>query len=251
MRWWIVLLAGLSWPFAYAVKLGQVGPILFLLFAIGWRWLDDPIRLGRERGARHGDQAPAGDHLRLGAPDPALGGGRGRVRSSWRFSPSPRPCWPGVERLVRLPDACPDRSATRSRPSTTSRPARSPTSWACRPSSRSLLQLACTVAGRRGRRRGRPVGHRRGLLPRRGHREPAALADPVGPLRDAPAPAGRLPAAPPAAGGRCSIPLGDRGAARSGSRRRSSTRSSFAVALVATLGVGVARTPGRRPRGSA
>ena len=46
MRWWIVLLAGLSWPFAYAVKLGQVGPLLFLLFAIGWRWLDDPIRLG-------------------------------------------------------------------------------------------------------------------------------------------------------------------------------------------------------------
>ena len=37
---------GLSWPFVYAVKLGQVGPILFLLFAIGWRWLDDPIRLG-------------------------------------------------------------------------------------------------------------------------------------------------------------------------------------------------------------
>ena len=46
VRWWIVLLAGLSWPFAYAVKLGQVGPILFLLFAIGWRWLDDPIRVG-------------------------------------------------------------------------------------------------------------------------------------------------------------------------------------------------------------
>jgi len=46
VRWWIVLLAGLSWPFAYAVKLGQVGPVLFLLFAIGWRWLDDPVRLG-------------------------------------------------------------------------------------------------------------------------------------------------------------------------------------------------------------
>lgn len=46
IRWWIVLLAGLSWPLAYAIKLGQVGPILFLLFAIGWRWLDDPIRVG-------------------------------------------------------------------------------------------------------------------------------------------------------------------------------------------------------------
>ena len=37
VRWWIVLLAGLSWPFAYAIKLGQVGPLLFLTFAIGWR----------------------------------------------------------------------------------------------------------------------------------------------------------------------------------------------------------------------
>lgn len=46
VRWLIVLLAGLSWPFAYAVKLGQVGPILFLLFAVGWRWMDRPVRLG-------------------------------------------------------------------------------------------------------------------------------------------------------------------------------------------------------------
>jgi Glycosyltransferase family 87 len=46
VRWWIVLLAGLSWPFVYAVKLGQVGPLLFLAFAVGWRWLDDPARLG-------------------------------------------------------------------------------------------------------------------------------------------------------------------------------------------------------------
>lgn len=46
VRWWLILLAGLSWPFAYAVKLGQVGPILFLLFAIGWRWLDAPRRVG-------------------------------------------------------------------------------------------------------------------------------------------------------------------------------------------------------------
>ena len=46
VRWWIVLLAGLSFPFVYAVKLGQVGPILFLAFAVGWRGIDDPIRLG-------------------------------------------------------------------------------------------------------------------------------------------------------------------------------------------------------------
>ncbi|MGH2476766.1 MAG: glycosyltransferase family 87 protein, partial [Candidatus Limnocylindrales bacterium] len=46
VRWWILLLAGWSFPFVYAVKLGQVGPILFGLFAIGWRWLDEPLRLG-------------------------------------------------------------------------------------------------------------------------------------------------------------------------------------------------------------
>jgi alpha-1,2-mannosyltransferase len=46
VRWWILLLAGLSFPFVYAIKLGQVGPILFLAFAVGWRGIDDPIRLG-------------------------------------------------------------------------------------------------------------------------------------------------------------------------------------------------------------
>ena len=45
-RWLIVLLAGLSWPFLYNVKLGQVGPLLFLLFAVGWRNLDRPVILG-------------------------------------------------------------------------------------------------------------------------------------------------------------------------------------------------------------
>jgi alpha-1,2-mannosyltransferase len=51
IRWAIVLLAGLSWPFAYAIKLGQVGPLLFLLFAIGWRWLDDPRAVGGSAAA--------------------------------------------------------------------------------------------------------------------------------------------------------------------------------------------------------
>jgi len=46
VRWGTLLLAGLSWPVAYALKLGQVGPLLFLLFALGWRWLDVPVRLG-------------------------------------------------------------------------------------------------------------------------------------------------------------------------------------------------------------
>ncbi|MFI5258677.1 MAG: glycosyltransferase family 87 protein [Candidatus Limnocylindrales bacterium] len=40
VRWSIVLLAALSFPFLYAVKLGQVGPLLYLAFAAGWRWID-------------------------------------------------------------------------------------------------------------------------------------------------------------------------------------------------------------------
>jgi alpha-1,2-mannosyltransferase len=38
VRWAILLLAGLDWPVAYAIKLGQVGPLLLLVFAVGW-WL--------------------------------------------------------------------------------------------------------------------------------------------------------------------------------------------------------------------
>jgi alpha-1,2-mannosyltransferase len=51
VRWVTVLLAGLSWPVAYALKLGQVGPLLLLLFAIGWRWLDRPGSLGASAAA--------------------------------------------------------------------------------------------------------------------------------------------------------------------------------------------------------
>jgi Glycosyltransferase family 87 len=46
IRWVILLLGGLSWPLVYAIKLGQVGPILLLTFAIGWRWMDRPWRFG-------------------------------------------------------------------------------------------------------------------------------------------------------------------------------------------------------------
>lgn len=50
VRWWILLLAGLSFPFVYGVKLGQVGPILFGLLAIGWRWIDHAAVLGGSAG---------------------------------------------------------------------------------------------------------------------------------------------------------------------------------------------------------
>ena len=50
VRWLVLLLGALDWPVVYSIKLGQVGPILFLLFAIGWRWLDRPGRLGAAIG---------------------------------------------------------------------------------------------------------------------------------------------------------------------------------------------------------
>jgi Glycosyltransferase family 87 len=40
VRWGIVLLAAVSFPFLYAVKLGQVGPLLYFAFAVAWRWID-------------------------------------------------------------------------------------------------------------------------------------------------------------------------------------------------------------------
>jgi alpha-1,2-mannosyltransferase len=46
IRWLILGLAAIDWPFLYSLKLGQVGPILFLLFALGWRALDRPTTLG-------------------------------------------------------------------------------------------------------------------------------------------------------------------------------------------------------------
>ena len=50
VRWLILLLGALDWPLLYSLKLGQVGPILFLLFAVGWRSLDRPGRLGTSIG---------------------------------------------------------------------------------------------------------------------------------------------------------------------------------------------------------
>lgn len=46
IRWVTLLLGALSWPLLYSIKLGQVGPILLLLFSLGWRWLDRPAGLG-------------------------------------------------------------------------------------------------------------------------------------------------------------------------------------------------------------
>jgi hypothetical protein len=46
VRWLIVIVAALDWPLLYAVKLGQVEPILFLGFAAAWRWMDRAAVVG-------------------------------------------------------------------------------------------------------------------------------------------------------------------------------------------------------------
>jgi len=46
----VLLLAAFSWPLVYSIKLGQVGPLLLLLFSIGWRCLDRPWALGLASG---------------------------------------------------------------------------------------------------------------------------------------------------------------------------------------------------------
>lgn len=46
IRWTVVALAAICLPFLYAVKLGQVGPLLYLCFALAWWAMDAPIPTG-------------------------------------------------------------------------------------------------------------------------------------------------------------------------------------------------------------
>jgi alpha-1,2-mannosyltransferase len=46
VRWTVLLVAGVTWPVLYTLKLGQVGPVLLLCFALAWRWIDRPVGLG-------------------------------------------------------------------------------------------------------------------------------------------------------------------------------------------------------------
>ena len=69
IRWLMLLLAGLDWPVVYSIKLGQVGPILLLLFVLGWRWLDATDGPRRHDRARRTRQAPATAARGLGGAD--------------------------------------------------------------------------------------------------------------------------------------------------------------------------------------
>ncbi|MDQ6796183.1 MAG: DUF2029 domain-containing protein [Chloroflexota bacterium] len=51
VRWLVLLLGGMDWPVLFALKLGQVGPLLFLAFALAWRWLDRPVPFGAAAAA--------------------------------------------------------------------------------------------------------------------------------------------------------------------------------------------------------
>ncbi len=51
VRWTVLLLAAVSWPTLYSIKLGQVGPLLLLAFVVAWRSLDRPMRLGAAMAA--------------------------------------------------------------------------------------------------------------------------------------------------------------------------------------------------------
>jgi alpha-1,2-mannosyltransferase len=50
VRFIVLLLAAFSWPVLFSIKLGQVGPVLLLLFVVGWRSLDRPWRFGLAAG---------------------------------------------------------------------------------------------------------------------------------------------------------------------------------------------------------
>jgi alpha-1,2-mannosyltransferase len=73
LRWVVLLLAGIDWPVLYSLKLGQVGPILLLLFVLGWRWLDRQEGLGATIGI--------GTLIKL---QPALLGGWAALTGRWR-----------------------------------------------------------------------------------------------------------------------------------------------------------------------
>ena len=46
IRWLVLLLTAIGWPLVFGVRIGQVAPILYLAFAVGWRSLDRPAVLG-------------------------------------------------------------------------------------------------------------------------------------------------------------------------------------------------------------
>lgn len=46
IRWIVLLLGAISWPLVFGVRIGQVTPLLYLVFAVAWRSLGRPTWLG-------------------------------------------------------------------------------------------------------------------------------------------------------------------------------------------------------------
>ena len=256
VRWWIVLLAGLSGRSSTRSSSARSGRSCSCCSRSAGAGSTDPVRLGRRAALGDAIKIQPGLALRLGAAHRPLARPSWSAASSLVVVAASRRSSPGVGGLVRLPARCCGRSATRSRPphnftpgaiayqlGRSSATSRRSSSWPARssPSSRSSS---------------RPRGRRpRGLVPRRGRRQPAPLAGPLGPLRDAAAAAGRVPAGR----GRwwaLLIPLATAVAARRRHARPLVYPLAFWVTLVALVVVGPARrarreTPRcrrRRPR---
>lgn len=45
-RWTVLLLGAIGWPLILGLRLGQIAPILYVVFAFAWRSLDRPSQLG-------------------------------------------------------------------------------------------------------------------------------------------------------------------------------------------------------------
>jgi len=45
-RWLVLLLGAIGWPLIFGVRIGQVTPALYLVFAVAWRNLERPVWLG-------------------------------------------------------------------------------------------------------------------------------------------------------------------------------------------------------------
>lgn len=191
IRWGILLLAGLDWPVLYSLKLGQVGPILLLLFVLGWRWLDDPMRLGAS--------AAVGTAIKL---QPAMIFVWAMLTRRWLAVVVGAVVLAGMAVLATILAGVGVWSDFATLVRQVGDPITTPHNFTPgaiayqlgAPSEVSWVHPAGQHGPGpwRGRRRGAD-GHGGGVLSRRGHRQPTPVPGPVGPLRDAPAPAGRVP----------------------------------------------------------
>ena len=182
VRWGVLLLGALDWPLLYAVKLGQVGPLLFLLFAVGWRCLDRAVPLGLSMAAGAMIKVQPLHPARLGRPDGPLAcggcfGRDARVREPRRHG-RVRACASGRDYVALLRQV--------SSPVTTPHnftPGAIAYQAGMSEAAAGALQVVAMVARRRRRPRFDSGSRRPRSASSRGRRQPAAVAAALGPLR--------------------------------------------------------------------